>query len=182
MKRGNAEGLAPGRARTSEREDKRGGMDTTYAIGAEGSGIGDRGRIAHTLLMCGRFTYRLTWPEIVRLYRLPLDTPARNTQARYNVCPTDPIDVVTQRDDRLELVSVRLPSAGWSYHPSSDSLSHASAFDQPCSWPHSGQLAWLTMEGSREKLSPSHQMPVEISFPVAGHLTMISLMMSPAFD
>jgi hypothetical protein len=31
---------------------------------------------------CGRFTHRLTWPEIVRLYRLPLDLPARNTQAR----------------------------------------------------------------------------------------------------
>lgn len=25
-------------------------------------------------------------------------TPARNTQARYNVCPTDPIDVVIERD------------------------------------------------------------------------------------
>jgi putative SOS response-associated peptidase YedK len=56
--------------------------------------------------MCGRFTYRLTWPEL-RLYRLPLDTPARNTQPRYNVCPTDPIDVVTERDDMRELVSMR---------------------------------------------------------------------------
>ena len=57
--------------------------------------------------MCGRFTYRLTWPEIVRLYRLPLDTPARNTQARYNVCPTDPIDVVTERDGKRDCVSMR---------------------------------------------------------------------------
>jgi putative SOS response-associated peptidase YedK len=44
--------------------------------------------------MCGRFTYRLTWPEIVRLYRLALDAPARNTQPRYNVCPTTTIDAV----------------------------------------------------------------------------------------
>jgi len=34
--------------------------------------------------MCGRFTYRLTWEEIVRLYRLTLDQPAQNTRARYN--------------------------------------------------------------------------------------------------
>ena len=45
--------------------------------------------------------------EIVRLYRLPLDTPARNTQARYNVCPTDPIDVVTERDGKRDCVSMR---------------------------------------------------------------------------
>lgn len=45
--------------------------------------------------MCGRFTYRLTWREIHDLYRLTAPAePARNTQARYNVCPTTPIDVV----------------------------------------------------------------------------------------
>jgi putative SOS response-associated peptidase YedK len=38
--------------------------------------------------MCGRFTYKLTWAEIVKLYRLTLDQPARNTQPRYNLCPT----------------------------------------------------------------------------------------------
>src|SRR5271169_1803873 len=44
--------------------------------------------------MCGRFTYKLTWEELVRLYRLTLDQPPRNTQARYNACPTDPIDTI----------------------------------------------------------------------------------------
>ena len=33
----------------------------------------------------GRSTYKLTWGEIIRLYRLTL---GQNTQARYNVCPT----------------------------------------------------------------------------------------------
>ena len=47
------------------------------------------------------------------LYRLPLDLTARNTEPRYNVCPTDPIDVVTARDDRLELISVRWGLVPW---------------------------------------------------------------------
>ena len=57
--------------------------------------------------MCGRFTYRLTWPELVRLYRLTLDAPARNTQPRYNICPTTNIDVVFERDGRRELSPMR---------------------------------------------------------------------------
>jgi len=57
--------------------------------------------------MCGRFTYKLTWEELVRLYRLTLDQPPRNTQARYNVCPTDPIDTVVEGDGRRELVTMR---------------------------------------------------------------------------
>ena len=57
--------------------------------------------------MCGRFTYRLTWQEIVRLYGLTLDQPARNTQARYNVCPTDPVDTIVERDGKRELVPMR---------------------------------------------------------------------------
>jgi putative SOS response-associated peptidase YedK len=50
--------------------------------------------------MCGRFTYRLTWPEIVKLYRLALETPARNTQPRYNICPTTTI--FSARCDRVQ--------------------------------------------------------------------------------
>jgi putative SOS response-associated peptidase YedK len=57
--------------------------------------------------MCGRFTYRLTWPELVRLYRLTLDTPARNTQPRYNICPATNIDAVIEREGRRELLPMR---------------------------------------------------------------------------
>ena len=57
--------------------------------------------------MCGRFTYKLTWEELVRLYRLTLDQRPRNTQPRYNVCPTDPIDTIVGRDGQRELVSMR---------------------------------------------------------------------------
>jgi putative SOS response-associated peptidase YedK len=37
--------------------------------------------------MCGRFTNRLTWDEIVRLYRLTMKAPPHNLLPRYNVCP-----------------------------------------------------------------------------------------------
>ncbi len=38
--------------------------------------------------MCRRSTYKLTWEEIVALYRLTLYQPAQNTHPRFNVCPT----------------------------------------------------------------------------------------------
>jgi putative SOS response-associated peptidase YedK len=54
------------------------------------------------LVMCGRSTYKLTWKEIVALYRITLDQPARNTQARYNVCPTTTIDMVVGQNGNRE--------------------------------------------------------------------------------
>jgi putative SOS response-associated peptidase YedK len=58
--------------------------------------------------MCGRFTNRLTWREIVALYRLTVPaTPERNLPARYNICPTDTIDAVVQREEKRELVPMR---------------------------------------------------------------------------
>ena len=58
--------------------------------------------------MCGRFTNRLTWREIVALYRLSVPAePERNLPARYNICPTDPIDAVVERDGRRDLVPMR---------------------------------------------------------------------------
>ena len=58
--------------------------------------------------MCGRFTNRLTWREIVALYRLavPIE-PERNLPARYNICPTDTIDVVIERGGKRDLVAMR---------------------------------------------------------------------------
>ena len=58
--------------------------------------------------MCGRFTNRLTWREIVALYRLAVPaTPERNLPARYNICPTDTIDAVIERSVKRDLVPMR---------------------------------------------------------------------------
>ena len=57
--------------------------------------------------MCGRFTNRLTWEELVRLYRLTLNQPAQNTWARYNICPTDPIPTIVEHDGKRECASMR---------------------------------------------------------------------------
>jgi putative SOS response-associated peptidase YedK len=57
--------------------------------------------------MCGRFTYKLTWAEIVKLYRLTLDQPARNTQPRYNISPTTTIDTIVSSDGKRQLVPMR---------------------------------------------------------------------------
>ena len=58
--------------------------------------------------MCGRFTNRLTWREIVALYRLSVPaTPERNLPARYNICPTDTIDAVIEHGGKRDLVPMR---------------------------------------------------------------------------
>ena len=69
--------------------------------------------------MCGRFTVKTTWAEIVALYRLTLDRPPHNLQPRYNVCPTDPIDVVIERDGKRDFVRIVSPQP---FIPSSELL------------------------------------------------------------
>jgi hypothetical protein len=66
-------------------------------------------------VMCGRSTYRLTWEEIVRLYRLTLDQPAQNTRARYDVCPTTTIDTITESDGNRRLVPMRKRPSAFEY-------------------------------------------------------------------
>jgi putative SOS response-associated peptidase YedK len=57
--------------------------------------------------MCGRATYKLTWEEIVALYRLTLGQPAVNTRARFNVCPTTTIDTIVDQDGKRRLERMR---------------------------------------------------------------------------
>jgi putative SOS response-associated peptidase YedK len=57
--------------------------------------------------MCGRFTNKMTWAEIVALYRLAMAAPPHNLPPRYNICPTDPVDVVREMGGRRELVPMR---------------------------------------------------------------------------
>jgi putative SOS response-associated peptidase YedK len=57
--------------------------------------------------MCGRFTVKATWDEIVALYRLTMDAPPHNLRPRYNVCPTDPVDTVVAQYGKRELVPMR---------------------------------------------------------------------------
>jgi putative SOS response-associated peptidase YedK len=56
--------------------------------------------------VCGRFTVKANWAELVALYRLTMDAPPHNLRPRYNVCPTDPVDTVVEEDGR-ELVPMR---------------------------------------------------------------------------
>ena len=46
--------------------------------------------------MCGRFTQLYSWPELVALYRLTM--PPVNLQPSYNICPTDPVDVLLPKE------------------------------------------------------------------------------------
>src|ERR1700741_2640498 len=63
--------------------------------------------------MCGRFTVKATWAELVALYRLTMDAPPHNLRPRYNVCPTDPVDAVTAEDGKRELISMRWGLVPW---------------------------------------------------------------------
>jgi putative SOS response-associated peptidase YedK len=56
--------------------------------------------------MCGRFTQRCSWNEILDLYGLA--GPARNLQPRYNIAPTDPVHLIKSVDGGgTELVPMR---------------------------------------------------------------------------
>lgn len=58
--------------------------------------------------MCGRFTAYYTWRELVELYRLGDDVPARNLEPRYNVAPTQDVPVCRlDGDGKREIVPLR---------------------------------------------------------------------------
>lgn len=57
--------------------------------------------------MCGRFTNRYTWSELVRLYRLTGSPPASNFPPRHNVAPTQNSFVVRISEGQRQLADLR---------------------------------------------------------------------------
>jgi putative SOS response-associated peptidase YedK len=57
--------------------------------------------------MCGHFTTKMTWAELVALYRLTMDAPPHNMRPIHNICPTDPTDVVIAKNGTRELLQMR---------------------------------------------------------------------------
>jgi putative SOS response-associated peptidase YedK len=47
------------------------------------------------------------------MYRLTMDAPPHNLRPRYNVCPTDPVDVVTAAEGKREPVTMRWGLVPW---------------------------------------------------------------------
>ena len=56
--------------------------------------------------MCGRFTAAHSWEELVKAFNL-LGQPPHNLRPRYNIAPTTMVDVVVDRGQGRELVSMR---------------------------------------------------------------------------
>jgi putative SOS response-associated peptidase YedK len=58
--------------------------------------------------MCGRYTHRYTWSQIVELYRLTEPAVAPNDfQPRYNIAPTQKAPIVRERAGKRELAMLR---------------------------------------------------------------------------
>jgi putative SOS response-associated peptidase YedK len=114
--------------------------------------------------MCGRFTQRCTWRELVDLYRLT--QPARNLEPRYNIAPTTTVDVLRVRDGTRELVPMRWGFVpGWwkksiketaaTFNARSETVDEKpmfrSAFKRSrCIIPASGYFEWRAEHGAKQ--------------------------------
>jgi putative SOS response-associated peptidase YedK len=109
--------------------------------------------------MCGRFTRMYTWQELVELYQLST-APTSNLEPRYNICPTDTIDVVVRGGDDRSLPPMRwgLIPNWWSkplkemrlatFNARSDSVAGKPMFAESfarrrCLIPASGYYEWV---------------------------------------
>jgi putative SOS response-associated peptidase YedK len=114
--------------------------------------------------MCGRFTQFYTWAEIHELFGLV--GAARNIEPRYNIAPTDTIDVIIPTSDGLQLAPMRwgLVPAWWkktakeapaSFNARVETVAEMpmlrSAFkSRRCLIPASGFYEWKTIEGKKQ--------------------------------
>ncbi len=57
--------------------------------------------------MCGRFTKNYTWQQIHAMYQLSVPAAIPNMQPSFNVCPTDPADVILPKEGSRDLQQMR---------------------------------------------------------------------------
>jgi putative SOS response-associated peptidase YedK len=110
--------------------------------------------------MCGRFTRMYEWRELVELYWLTMAPPS-NLQPRYNICPTDTIDVVISGGGERTLAPMRWGLVpGWwkkplkemkvaTFNARSDTIADKPMFRDSfkrrrCLIPASGYYEWVT--------------------------------------
>jgi putative SOS response-associated peptidase YedK len=122
--------------------------------------------------MCGRFTQIYTWEELSRPYRLT--QPARNLGPCYNICPTDPVDVVIRCDAGLLVVPMRwqLIPSWWkkplkdlpaTFNARAETVAEKPMFRDPfrrtrCLIPASGYYEWQTTPDGKQ---PYYITPVD---------------------
>lgn len=135
--------------------------------------------------MCGRYTYKLSWKQIVELYRLTLpEEPPPLLRESYNVAPTDVMPIIRPAGNGRELML-----AGWGLVPfwlkpeqlkqrpyatinaRSDRVQTAPTYREPfktrrCLVPATGWYEWQKT-GPKEK-KPFHFQPAAKPFALAG--------------
>jgi putative SOS response-associated peptidase YedK len=116
--------------------------------------------------MCGRYTHRHTWAEIVALYRLTAPAVAPNEFIpRYNLAPTQSGPVMRERDGRRELAMLRWGLIPWwakdakiaykTINARAETVSTAPAYRDAwaarrCLIPSSGFYEWMKTAGGKQ--------------------------------
>jgi putative SOS response-associated peptidase YedK len=117
--------------------------------------------------MCGRSTYKLTWEEIVTLYRLTMGPAPHNFRPRHNVCPTTTIDAIVETDGQRTLERMRwgLVPSWWSkplkelklatFNARAETVAQKPFFRGPfkrnrCLIPVSGYYEWQDTPGGKQ--------------------------------
>ena len=115
--------------------------------------------------MCGRYSHRLSWQEIHALYSLTLGRPS-NLEPRYNVCPTQMVPAVVEREGGRELVEMRwgLVPRWWrkslkelpaTFNARAESVAEKPMFRDAfkrsrCLIPVSGYYEWVTVADGKQ--------------------------------